>query len=292
MVDKLNTLAASLLKTVERLREDAMASGFQTETPEPSETWTKPSDCHRCEGTGYILNDDEMLWQAGVCPDCVVRCGRCGGERSIWWQDERGYEFCMDCPECVPLRQVARFINKARLPVQYEMRPILPKTEEQRQVLRWVVNWVNNYQRKSSGFLLCGPKGVGKTQIAVTALRKLIEQRSGKSFLFLQARELLSDMQSAMSTPYGGYSTTIRDACKVDVLVLDELKVLRTEWQEEVIEEIITRRYQANMTTIGTTNLEEKHLGTMMSEAGERVASRIAEWMPPIEMGGPDLRRE
>jgi len=245
----------------------------------------------RCGGSGYIIGDEGAYWQAAVCPDCVVVCGRCGGQRAVWWTDERGYEYCRDCPVCMPMKQVVKLLTMARVPVQYELRPILPKTDEQRVVMRWVLDWVNGYQRRSPGFLLCGPKGVGKTQIAVTALRKLIEQRSGQSFLFLQARELLSNMQAGVKTPYGAYSTTITEACEVDVLVLDELKPFRTEWQEEVIEEVITRRYQTDKTTVGTTNLEEQGLSTMMGEAGERVASRIAEWMPPIEMGGPDLRR-
>lgn len=280
-----------MIEVIEKLRGAQRESGCQTSTPEPDPSWTRPDDCGLCYGAGYVPSPGELWWWFAVCPECVTRCGRCGGDGQVWWEDDRGYEFCGDCPQCRPLVKVVSHLKAARIPSMYTMDPILPRSEEQSIVLGWCAKWVNSYHQKGKGFTLCGPKGVGKTQIAVTVLRKLIERLAGKSFLFLQARELLSEAQYAISARDEMLSM-VRRACMVDVLVLDEMKVCRTEWQSEVIEEILTRRYQANQTTIGTTNLEEHELHTMMAEAGERVASRMAAWMPPIEMGGPDLRRE
>ena len=75
---------------------------------------------------------------------------------------------------------------------------------------------------------------------------------------------------------------------------------LRTDRQRETISELLSARYDAERTTIITTNLDEDQLLRIFSgdrsdgrsvHAGARIVSRLAQWAPVVTITGPDLRR-
>jgi hypothetical protein len=60
-----------------------------------------------------------------------------------------------------------------------------------------------------------------------------------------------------------------------------------------VISELFQLRYQANLTTLATTNLDEDGLAVGLGPGlGELVTSRLKEWAPIITIGGRDLRTQ
>ena len=84
------------------------------------------------------------------------------------------------------------------------------------------------------------------------------------------------------------------------MLGIDELSDLRTDWQREVMAELLSARYDAGRTTLITTNLCEDELMRLFSagrvdersiHAGGRIISRLAQWAPIVTIDGQDQRR-
>lgn len=295
-----NTLKDSLPSPAELkaiIESGRRESGSIIETLDPNPSWTRAnSSCERCGGDAYRAQEDGPDWKFFWCPECVEKCGRCAGEGWIHEPDEHGIEYALRCPECTPIKAAVSALNRAHLPVRYDPGPIRPRSQEQRDILRFIAGWCTRFRPRARGWLLAGPVGVGKSQLLVTTIRKLAEEYAAKrvTFMFLHIGDLVSAMKGAMSRKTRDADSPediLGKAKRVDVLAIDEVSPLSSQWQEGVLEELLTLRYQWRLTTIGSTNLTSEEMSSIASgEAGDRISSRIAEWMPPIDIGGPDLR--
>ena len=88
------------------------------------------------------------------------------------------------------------------------------------------------------------------------------------------------------------------------MLGIDELgKGRMTDWELSVIDELVSRRYNAMACTLGTTNFlpgppkgaltgtpDGRHAQTLGDRVGQRVYSRLREMGEFIEVGGADYR--
>ena len=86
------------------------------------------------------------------------------------------------------------------------------------------------------------------------------------------------------------------------VLVIDELgKGRGSEWELGVLDELISKRYNAHRTTLFTTNygLESsaksteasKGFESLQERVGSRIYSRLIEMCKPIRISGRDYRK-
>jgi DNA replication protein DnaC len=133
---------------------------------------------------------------------------------------------------------------------------------------------------------------VGKTHALVAVIRGLI-QTHGVMARFVHVAGLMLDLRLAMNDPHASPASVLGSLATVPVLGLDELVRPRTEWGQEVISELFQLRYQANLTTLATTNLDEDGLAVGLGPGlGELVTSRLKEWAPIITIGGRDLRTQ
>ena len=273
----LGEAASELLEILQRCREKA---------PRREE---KPCTCG---GSGYVLASAGAEWKASVCP-CRERCPACDGDGLVYSTDEQGYEYANPCPECGSVRDSVDAINRASLPSGHDPRASRPRTPEQKRLFRVLKSWVSSYASGSKGWLLSGPPGVGKSFALIAVLRQLSE-RGLATVRYEECSSLLSTMRLAMDDPKSSPDGVLRAVVEVEVLGLDELpRALSTEWQQRTLEDLLLRRYQAGRTTLATTNHDEDSLADLFGGGvwGERVVSRMAEWMPIIEVGGSDLRR-
>ena len=155
--------------------------------------------------------------------------------------------------------------------------------------------------------LLVGPSGVGKTHIAVAALKGLIGK--GTECLFCDYRELLKQIQdsynqSAQITELA----LLRPVFETQVVILDDLGAVRpSEWVWDTVSLILNARYNENRTTIITANFVNEAAHNTRSDAdrtkragrdetlgdriGERMRSRLHEMCRIIEMNGKDFRQ-
>ncbi len=164
--------------------------------------------------------------------------------------------------------------------------------------------FVEEYPVDSTGLLLIGSIGVGKTHLAVGIVRELIVSK-GIACLFYDYRELLKQIQNSYNESVKATELDVlRPVFDTEVLVLDELGAVKpTEWVWDTVSLILNTRYNDNRTTIITTNFDDKPAGivagprgvtreeTLGDRIGERMRSRLHEMCRIIKMEGQDFRQ-
>jgi DNA replication protein DnaC len=163
------------------------------------------------------------------------------------------------------------------------------------------------------GVLIIGPCGVGKTHLAVAALKEIVLR--GHSGLFYDYRELLKEIQDSynaesQSTEMG----VLEPVLKTEVLVLDDVGSSKPSmWALETVGHILNTRYNEKRVTLLTTNFLDSdsalnnaaqpvaRIAGMRSPAvedsltdrvGKRIRSRLYEMCRTLEVSAPDYRKE
>lgn len=119
--------------------------------------------------------------------------------------------------------------------------------------------FVEEYPLHKAGLLFVGDTGRGKTHLAVGIAKALMREKS-VGCVFYDYAELLKEIQesynpTAQATELG----LLRPLFTAEVLVLDDLGSVRpTEWRWDTIRLILNSRYNNKLTTIITTNFEDK----------------------------------
>ncbi len=197
------------------------------------------------------------------------------------------------CP-CRRRDRSRKLIAAARIPRRYEKCSFANFISEagtsQDHALGAARFWHDQYPAVDRGLLFMGPSGVGKTHLAVSIVRGLIEK--GFAGLFCEFGSLLKQIQDS----YNPISRTselkvLAPVYEADVLVLDELgATVPTEWVRDTMYQIINKRYNDNKLTIFTTNYLDK--GNELEERiTYRLRSRLYEMCTGVVMDGEDYRR-
>lgn len=264
---------------------------------------TKP--CPQCHGMRHFIahGHDHDHATAQMCSACT--CPRCDGELYEFKRHHDGWTFSTPCPECTPIRDRVRLFNHARIPRRYlygTFSNYTPNTASQRAALHWFTERMGNWEPNERALVLSGPVGTGKTHLMAAWLRTLCLHR-GIAGQFVEFSHLLSEIRA-------GYDANRSDAAitagltEVPVLVIDELgKMLKTDWQQSILDSLISRRYERGLATFATTNYPfEPNIGghatsdefsrrTLADVTGERIASRLSEMCDFMTITAPDFRR-
>jgi DNA replication protein DnaC len=173
-----------------------------------------------------------------------------------------------------------------------------PKHDTHKYALKYAKDFVRLYPDKR-GFLLMGRAGLGKTHLAVGAISELT-LKHGIKCLFKDFFYLLSELKEAYSlgTPE---NEVILPLIETDVLAIDELgKGKSSDWELNILDQLISKRYNASKTTLITTNYISKDYITKQDaeekeilevRVGERIASRLYEMCEFIYLEGADHRK-
>lgn len=260
-------------------------------------------------------------------PTGVEDCPHCGGSgRRVTLRD--GVDFVSRC-ECQDARQLVDLFNAAHLPRALGARTLEPRTADasgpdtfdpkhpsQRTAMGTVEAFVDLYPKRQGtgrGFALLGKPGVGKSHLLVGALRALIE-RHRAACRYVEFFHLLSELKEGYSQGKGELEL-IAPLCAIEVLAIDELgKGRGTEWEMYILDEIISRRYNAGKTTLFASNYTDRRETTLRSKSdlyrktsdpafmgrmteetldervGVRIYSRLREMCDMVTMLGEDYR--
>ena len=157
--------------------------------------------------------------------------------------------------------------------------------------------FVEEYPLVDVGLLYRGSCGVGKTHLAVAALKEII--RKGIPGLFYDFRDLLKEIQDSYNpTTQTSEFKILAPIFEAEVLVLDELGASKpTEWVQETMTHIINKRYNDKKITIFTSNYLDIPIGsaydeTLTERVGVRLRSRLHEMCRLIPMESEDYREE
>src|SRR5271156_6832515 len=253
-------------------------------------------DCVRCSGTGW-----KMVVRKDSVPGKVAVPCECGTEE-----------------------RAEKVMDRARIPKRYEhcdFESYVPDladgktwtaqhSESLQQAKMLAQGFVRDYPATEKGLLFLGPSGVGKTHLAVAALKELI--RRGHGGLFSDYRELLKEIQASYNPASESTEMSVLEPVRTaEVLVLDDLGASKpSAWVLDIIGLVLNARYNERRVTILTTNYFDEvpnaepaprlpggqgvvvREDTLGDRIGARMRSRLYEMCRTVEVSAPDFRRE
>lgn len=198
----------------------------------------KKDPCPRCEGTGWLIEDDEGVGAARRCPCHETRRGeRLFAAAGIppSYLDCRLEDFKTYPPDPALKAQLKKALAVSRRYVDefFETDGSLPRR----------------------GLLFTGRAGAGKTHLAVAVLQELIS-RYRVHGRFVELTSLIHDIQATFDprSP-SSKSQVLEPHLDAEVLVLDELGAQKaTPWVEDLLYLLINHRYTHRLPTLFTTN--------------------------------------
>jgi DNA replication protein DnaC len=233
-------------------------------------------------------------------------CAVCSG--TTWKTIEvDGVQSVTRC-ECFQQARLNRIFQKAQVPTRYEscsFESFDAITDRLRVVKTIAMKFVDEYPVVDCGLLILGPCGVGKTHLAVAILRELIYKHEVEG-LFYDFRDLLKKIQHSYNSVSQTSEMEILDpVLNSEILVLDDLGAERpTEWVRDTFAYIINSRYNRKLTTLLTTNFDDRPKDaraladgsrvpseeTLEERIGTRLRSRLYEMCKVISIAGDDFR--
>lgn len=261
----------------------------------------KQIGCRECHHQGYVAHEHEKFSYLKACK-CVDECKSCNGIGSISYKNENNYEVRSPCPDCGYLRSNIKRYNHAEIPVKFSSVLMVdtykPESIGQQNALKHIKEkFINNYPNQR-GYVLMGPSGVGKTHLVIGTISELTVEQ-GIDCLFKDFFLLLSELKQAYSK---GLPETdiLQPLLKAEVLVIDEMgKGKNTEWELNILDQLISDRYNTSRKTLITTNFLSEEYGRKNSpnsefleeRIGERILSRLHEMCDFMYIEGNDYRK-
>jgi DNA replication protein DnaC len=226
----------------------------------------EPGFCpeHACDGSGWILGDDDIARPCG--------CRRRRINRARTRHMGTG----------VP----RRFVREA----SFDRNPIRDMHPEVVRDVRGFCREIERNLDQGRGRWFEGDVGTGKTLLAMTISKSAIE--AGRSVAIYSVPRLLAEIKETFEPgARSSYLDLVDRLCGVDLLHLDDLGAEKqTEWVLEQLYTIVNERWQNELSIVVTTNLG---LVELREQIGARTVSRLSEICgDPIPIMGPDLRTQ
>ena len=257
-------------------------------------------ECSRCGNEGFIFKRDGDYAQTSPCPACQACEPGCDGRGYRFEVNSEGYRVVTPCA-CAEIKRRAENFNRAMIPGRYTnvhfARIEVPDNCEDMMMARSQSSrFAHEYTEGVEGLLLYGSTGTGKTLLSCCILQFLILQR-GVTARFVEFGHLLTELRNCFREP-GRARDVIDPLVNVPFLVIDELgKGRGSEWELSVLDDLISKRYNAERTTLLTTNYPIRDGAVYEGEedlserVGMRIYSRLIEMCEPVRLAGADYRQ-
>jgi len=260
-----------------------------------------------CAGTGVRFFSREGKAAAVPC-SCAKACPRCEGSGRLYDRDARGYSVMRGCTCGSDPRRIA-MLNGLAIPGKFADRTLdgfKPYSPTQARALARARRFVDELvpgAKEIRAICFFGPPGTGKTHLLAGMLRELALKK-GVRGRYEEFFLLLSDIRD-------GYARNISSRewleplRSVEVLAIDEIGKggKNREFEQGVLDEIISVRYNAGKPTLLATNYPrpgstwkfgtDGELGeTIEQRVGSRIYSRLHEMCDLLEVFGTDRRKD
>ncbi len=282
-----------------------------------SETRDSGAACTECGGAGYVVEQGVGAPARARRCACQATCTRCGG--TGWIMVASGGSRVAQACSCRHLDQRIATFNAAGIPAAVagasfdSFRPWSQSQSRAKAACERFAHGVRPDQA-SRGVLLHGKPGCGKTHLLAAALRWLALEK-GVSCRYVEFMLLLSDIRAGFGSNRG-HMEILGPLAGVPVLAIDELgKERGTEWERSMLDELISRRYNAGLTTLFATNYprepqavpvpqggkihtaskdfqRDAEYMSLEERVGQRLYSRLNEMCDFVAVDGPDKRKD
>lgn len=263
--------------------------------------------CPRCNDDGFITRPGPRFAEAVVCRH-LQNCSSCGGTGREVVRTETGEQVLKACGcGLLALAHRVKLYNKAKIPALFHCSKISDfrcQTASQRVTRAYFEGIRNRFEPGHKGAALFGTPGVGKTHL-MTAVAGWMTLTRGIEVRYADFSDLIVELKAGYDRGHGE-AHVLGPVTAVPVLMIDELgKGRGSEWERGVIDNIISHRYNAGLSTFFATNYlneaPEKTPGigananapfqeSLRSRLGPRVWSRLQAMCTLMELYGPDAR--
>lgn len=280
------------------------------------------TDCPLCQGSGWRVVERSVEGAQPVASAESARPGAAAGEPKMVW--------AVPC-DCTTGDRSDRALARARVPERYRHcdfenfetdNEIENASRDQLQA--WnrslaqakllVARFAEEFPLGSEhGLLLIGPCGVGKTHLAVAALKEIVLR--GHTGLFYDYRELLKEIQDSYNSESQSTEMSVLEpVLTTEVLVLDDVGSSKpSSWALETVGHVLNTRYNKKRVTLLTTNFLDTDAtlaaaspaasrvaglraptieDSLTERVGKRIRSRLYEMCRAVEISAADYRKE
>ncbi|HLT30524.1 MAG TPA: ATP-binding protein [Myxococcaceae bacterium] len=274
--------------------------------------------CDICGGRGYVRERDGARSVARPCA-CNLECPQCGdsGWRLATQQASfsarsgvKDYDVLEACSCRERKAHLARF-TAAGIPGRFataDFESYRSQNEAQHRAWSEARSFADHYVpgESSTGFILSGPVGTGKTHLLCAVLAHLTLEK-GVSTRYQEISFLFQDIRRGFREGKSG-GEIVGPLCDVELLAIDELgKGRGSEFEMETLDELIARRYNAGKVTLFATNYslaserkpvralpgyvsseearqDSRESNLLRARVGERIFSRLFDMCSFVEM--------
>ena len=238
-----------------------------------------------------------------LSPEVLKQC-QCGGKSPFMTLDPTSGEPTW-CP-CHSFRMkkyhINQYIKKSGIPApfrfkflsdfkeHYDTGKSIPEARQLKSYFSTLVDNIHNNKESIKGFYLWGAPGRGKTFFSYVLLNQLIFQfvKPGKFISLSKSFQELRHTFDEGSVNEGELLPMIEMLSNVPFLVIDDFGVQRnTEWEMEILYNLIDARYSNRRLTFVTTNQKVDELKEL---AQGRIYSRFLEMCYIVHVSGHDFR--
>jgi DNA replication protein DnaC len=242
------------------------------------------ASCAECGGAGYVV--EQVLGASARARRCACQaaCPRCR-ETGYTLVPSGGTQIAQVC-SCKHLDQRIGLFNQIGIPAavaRASFDSFKVYSQDHAKAKAVAEDFARKFQDRqpTKGFLFYGRPGGGKTHLIVAALRYLALEK-GFASRYVEFMLLLSEIKAGFD--HGRSQMEIlRPLLSVPVLAIDELgKERGTAWEQSMLDELISRRYNSGLATLFATNyfLEPR---PQAEEPGRMVRARTAEFARDAE---------
>jgi DNA replication protein DnaC len=224
----------------------------------------------------------------------------CGGVPPYQIFTEKGeHSWCPCRIARIKLQATKKAFRESQIPKKYFWKfldDFKTDVSEKAQKLSGLVDTIRDTspeKKWKGGFYFWGQTGSGKTLLASIILQELmLKYAIGGRFVDLSRQffQRLRDSYNITDERYGETGQILDELIKMPFLVLDDFGIQRnTEWESEMLYNLIDSRYAEEQPTIITSNL---HINAYKEIAHGRIYSRLQEMGKIIHFDLPDYREK
>ena len=255
--------------------------------------------CRTCGGTGIIYDRAIEAGSHGdiaVC-SCITKKCTCGGVPPYQAFDEKGgHAWCSCKSPRTKLAAAKKAFRESQIPKKY-----LWKFHEDFQIVNDVAQKLitaateirdgTHKQDSHKGYYFWGTPGSGKTLLACIILQELMLKYALPGRFVDISRQFFQRLKRSYDSTdelYGTEGQILDELIEVPFLVIDDFGVQRnTEWESEMLYNLLDARYEKEHLTIITSNV---HINDFINIAHGRIHSRIKEMCSICKVDLPDFR--
>jgi len=256
--------------------------------------------CRLCGSTGIIYDRTIIAGIHGelrIC-DCIEKKCGCSGIEPYQVFDEKGNHSWCPCRSArLRLTAAKKAFKESQLPPKYRWKFIedfVIVNDIAQKLIGTVTTVIRDTQPRletMKGYYFWGNAGSGKTLLACIILQELmLKYAVGGRFVDLSRQFFQRLKRSYDSTDelYGSGGQILDELIEIPFLVIDDFGVQRnTEWESEMLYNLIDSRYEMEHLTIITSN---QHINEFSEIAHGRIHSRIKEMCAIMKVDLPDYR--